>query len=284
MESWPSGLPNLCLHGPQNTGKLWHTERPSHCQLCWQEFLPQYKVNMVYIPSPENTVTDALSRLPKDSADVSPLHESWWSPVAAILSISTDQTVLDAIKCGHAVDEYCLKVSNSNMPGTKCVNEPWYIGDHLLMPHIGDIHENLFRLAHDTLSHFGANKSYATLCDTYFWPNMWCDLEKVYIPSCQDCQRNKSHTTKAPRPLHPLPVLDDHGTSVAIDFVGPLKLDQGFNCILMITDQLGANIHIIPTHIDINAKDLAVLLWILGFPSSLNYICISYVLQLLLVT
>ena len=83
------------------------------------------------------------------------------------------------------------------------------------------------------------------------------DLEKSYILSCQDYQWNKSWITKAPGPLHPLPVPDGHGTSVATDFVGPLKPDNGFDCILTITDCLNADIHMVPTHIDINADDLA---------------------------
>jgi len=86
---------------------------------------------MVYILSPENCVTYAIH--------TPPLYESWGSPVAAILSISTDQTVLDAIKCGYAVDEYCQKITNSTIAGTKCVNGLWYIGDCLLIPHIGNI-------------------------------------------------------------------------------------------------------------------------------------------------
>jgi hypothetical protein len=191
---------------------------------------------MIYIPGPDNTVADALSRLPEDTVPELQLHESWGSPVAAVLSISTDQTVLNTIKCGYTVGEYCLKIAKSSIPGTKCVNGLWYVGDRLLIPRVGDICENLFRLAHDALGHFGADKSYAILRDVYYWPNMRCDLEKAYIPSCQDCQRNKSRTTKAPGPLHPLPVLDGRGSSVAMDFVRPLKPDQGFDCILTITD------------------------------------------------
>ena len=30
----------------------------------------------------------------------------------------------------------------------------------------------LFWLAHDSLGHFGADRSYASLCDAYYWPNM----------------------------------------------------------------------------------------------------------------
>jgi len=85
------------------------------------------------------------------------------------------------------------------------------------------------------------------------------DLEKAYIPSCQDFQHNKLHTTKAPGPLHPHPIPDSHGSSIAMDFVGPLKPDEGFDCILTITNCLGADIHIVPTTMDISAENLAVL-------------------------
>jgi RNase H-like domain found in reverse transcriptase len=49
----------------------------SHCQLCWQEFLFQYKINMVYIAGPDNSVADAFSRLPNNAAYVPSLHEYW---------------------------------------------------------------------------------------------------------------------------------------------------------------------------------------------------------------
>ena len=73
-----------------------------------------------------------------------PIHETWSSSVNAILSVATDQTVLDTIKAGYASDAYCLKVANSHMPGTQCINGLWYIGDRLLIPRIGDVRENSF--------------------------------------------------------------------------------------------------------------------------------------------
>jgi hypothetical protein len=90
---------------------------------------------MVYIPGPDNNVADALSWLPDDPTVTSPmLHESWWTPVAAVLSITMGQTVLDAIKCRYTSDDYCIKISKSGMASTKCVNGLWYIGDRLLIP------------------------------------------------------------------------------------------------------------------------------------------------------
>lgn len=111
------------------------------------------------------------------------------------------------------------------------------------------------------IGHFGADKSYASLWDAYYWPNMWLDLEKAYVPLCTDCQCNKSWTTKAPGLLHPLPIPDECGDSVALDFIGPLPKDQGSNCILTMTDCLGSDIHIIPTCTDALAEDVALLVF-----------------------
>ena len=84
------------------------------------------------------------------------------------------------------------------------------------------------------------------------------DLEKAYIPSCPDCLQNKSVTTKPAGLLHPLPVSDCRGSSIAIDFIGPLPIDEGYDSLLTITDRLGVDIRIVPTNTNITAEDLAL--------------------------
>lgn len=123
--------------------------------------------------------------------------------------------------------------------------------------HTGSIWEDLFCLTHDASGHLGADKSYATLCDAYYWPNMQWDLEKAYIPLCTECLWNKSTTQKQTGPLHPLPIPQDWEDSVAMDFIGPL--DEGFDCILSMTDRLGSDVRIIPTRTNITAEELALL-------------------------
>jgi hypothetical protein len=86
---------------------------------------------------------------------------------------------------------------------------------------------------------------------------MRAELENAYVPSCVDCQWNKSRTKKVPGPLHPLPVPESQGDSVAIDFIGPLPVDEGFNCIVTMTDRLGSDVRIMPTRLDISAEDFA---------------------------
>ncbi len=84
------------------------------------------------------------------------------------------------------------------------------------------------------------------------------DLEKGYIAGCADCQRNKSPTTKPRGPLHPLPVPDRRCDSVAIDFIGPLPSDDGYDTIIKITDRLGSDIRLIPFHSTATAEQLAL--------------------------
>lgn len=74
-----------------------------------------------------------------------------------------------------------------------------------------------------------------------------------------ECQCNKGKTTRKAGPLHPLPIPERRGDSVAIDFVGPLPLDDGFDCIVTMTDRLGSDIQIAPTNTTVTAEKFAVI-------------------------
>jgi hypothetical protein len=87
------------------------------------------------------------------------------------------------------------------------------------------------------------------------------NIEESYIPSCTcaECLQNKSCTTKPAGPLHPLPILDGHGDSIVMDFISPLPVDEGYNCILSILDHIGLDVHIVPTCMNITAEELATI-------------------------
>ncbi|KAF7339146.1 Reverse transcriptase-RNase H-integrase [Mycena venus] len=183
-------------------------------------------------------------------------------PIASVLKVTADAKILDSIRKGYASDPWCSKLSSASagMPGLTYRDELWFIADRLIIPRVNNLREILFQLAHDNLGHFGFDKSYKALRDAYYWPNMRTDLEKAYIPGCPDCQRNKGRTAKRKAgPLHPLPIPDQRGDSVAIDFIGPLPIDQGFNCIVTFTCRLGSDVRIIPTTTKLTAPELAVL-------------------------
>ena len=58
-------------------------------------------------------------------------------------------------------------------------------------------------------------------------------------------------------PLHPLPIPEQWGDSVAIDFIGPLPMDGEFNSIITFTDCLNSDLQIITSNINLTAKQLA---------------------------
>ena len=178
--------------------------------------------------------------------------------VCSTMSISADKTFLDEIKASYQEDNWVTKTlaeARPSLPGIKLVNGLWYVGDCLIIPCVGNICETLFRLAHNVLGHFGFDKTYASLCELYYWPNIRKELEMSYVPGCMDCQQNKSATSKPCSPLHPLPIPDARRDSVAIDFSGPLLPDSGFTSL---TDRLGSNIHIIPSNTSMTAEELAL--------------------------
>ena len=84
---------------------------------------------------------------------------------------------------------------------------------------------------------------------------MCAELENAYVPGCGTCQRNKSFMKHRAGPLHPLPIPDKCDDSIAIDFIGLLPGDEGYNCIITIADRLGSDIRLIPTTTDISAEE-----------------------------
>ena len=168
--------------------------------------------------------------------------------LAAVLSISSDNTILRAIWERYDLDPFCIKLKKSptSCLGLTIIDNLLYINRHLVIPWHGDIRQGLFILVHNSLGHFSFEKSYRSLKDSYYWPNMHKDLEKVYIPFCVACQQNKGTIQKPVGPLHPTSVLDNWFKSIAINFIGPLPKDEGFDGIIMITDMLGVDHQIIP--------------------------------------
>ena len=171
-------------------------------------------------------------------------------------SIQNDPALLKEIQTGYMHDPFTKKAMDPSLRslGIQERNGLLFWKERLIIPRHNNLREVFFRLAHDSLGHFGFDKSYEALRHSYYWPNMRQELENAYIPACEDCQRNKSRTVKTPGPLHPLPIPDQRGDTIAIDFVGPLPEDQGFNGLATVTDTIGSDIRLIPIRMNVTAE------------------------------
>lgn len=120
------------------------------------EYLSQFDMTIVYIRGEDNTVADALSCMPDvantdqvEDVDVADPHgelQIKQATINTILTVSADESFLHDICKGYAKDDFFHKllVADSSMPGIHYLNGLWYIGDHLIIPCYGTLHEDLF--------------------------------------------------------------------------------------------------------------------------------------------
>jgi hypothetical protein len=246
----------------------------SRRQMRWSMYLADFDYDITYIRGEDNTAADALSRMP--DAPPNPMlaacalaytrsPSTTRAVAAATLEITADESLLRDIIAGYENDDFAKQLKKDikagSIKGARDENNLLYVGRRLLIPNVPQIRELLYNLAHDTLGHFGFDKSYEALRDSYYWPNMRRDLDLAYIPSCSPCQRNKSRTSKPTGPLHPLPVPDARFDAVALDFVGPLPEEGGKDTILTMTDLLGAEVRLAPLHSTATAAEVALVLF-----------------------
>ena len=126
----------------------------SRRQARWQEFLAEYDFDIRYVKGEENTVADALSRMPEDGNDSGGI-------VAATMAVSVDDQLSKDIWAGYGTDAFCQRIlkNQDSFPTVKVIDGLIYIGSRLVIPRVGSIRERLFQMAHDALGHFGADKT-----------------------------------------------------------------------------------------------------------------------------
>jgi hypothetical protein len=224
----------------------------SRCQAHWAEYLAHFDLTISYLKGEENTGADALSHLHVEDELIT---TSTAATVTSALQISIDDSFKSDIVTGYVDDPFCKKLLAlvGSLPGLEQRDGLLFVTGRLVIPHVNPLREHLFHLAHDTSGHFGSDKTYATLRTSYYWPNMRHDLVK--------CMCNKSLTTPIAGPLPPLSIPDTHGDSMAIDFIGPLPEDKGFNMIVTMMDQLNTDMRIIPCWDTVSTEQFAVLLF-----------------------
>ncbi|SCZ91567.1 BZ3500_MvSof-1268-A1-R1_Chr1-2g01494 [Microbotryum saponariae] len=175
----------------------------------------------------ENIVADAMSRYS--------FPEPLPVIVANISQVSLSDVVKQQIVDAYKTDTFCQQALNniaSVASEFKIIDTLLYLRGRLVIPLLAPLRESILHDAHDALGHLGDVKMYQTVIQTYFWPNM------------------SRHVKQYVQQLRPM-------TDIAVDFVGPLPTNKGFDRVLTITDRLSGYVHLIPAREADTAADVA---------------------------
>jgi len=112
-----------------------------------------------------------------------------------------------------------------------------------------NLRQKIIQEAHDSLysGHFGTAKTAHRLLKQFYWPEIRKDVED-YCRSCILCQRNKPANRKPIGLLQPMELPFYPWKYVSIDYITNLpKTVDGYDCIMVVVDQLTKRAHFIPT-------------------------------------
>jgi hypothetical protein len=119
-------------------------------------------------------------------------------------------------------------------------------GNQLCIPKCS-MRENLLKEKHSggLVGHFGHDKTFAKLNESYFWPGMRADI-KIFVDRCRICQHSKGKRQNAGF-YQPLPIPERSWDAVSMDFIlGLPRTQRGFDSIFVVVDRFSKMAHFIP--------------------------------------
>jgi hypothetical protein len=147
-------------------------------------------------------------------------------------------------------------------------------GDEVLcIPRARELVTEIIDQAHDTLGHYGDQRTAEYICRWYWWPLVARDACE-FCKTCEACQRAKVSNQQPAGKLHSLPIPTKPWDSIGMDFVGPFPESHGFNYLWVIMCRMTSMVHLIPVHTSMTASKLSwiyrrEIVWLHGLPSSI---------------
>ncbi|GBG61001.1 hypothetical protein CBR_g18597 [Chara braunii] len=201
----------------------------------WIEVIEQYDFEPQYIKGEYNKVVDALSRRRDFSgALITEFGLAEDVTRSMVEAYREDQFMSEIIRRLEAKD----KVTSAEF---ELVNGLLFLekaGNKRLCVSNWESLRSLFLVeCHDATGHFGFEKTAANLLQRFWWPTMMRDA-KLYVETCQVCQRDKPRTQAPLELLKPLPIPERSGESLSMDFMDTLVTSKsGMRHIFVIGDR-----------------------------------------------
>ncbi|SCV68082.1 BQ2448_203 [Microbotryum intermedium] len=148
----------------------------SRRQARWIDTLAEFDYDLKYLPGPKNVVADAMSRYS--------FPDPPSSPVAAISQVTLSDAVKQQIVKAYKTNPFCQQAFvniASVMLEFKIIDKLLYLRGRLVIPLLAPLRDM---------------KTYQTVRQAYFWPNMLQDVKNC-VQQCNSCQRTKACTTRS---------------------------------------------------------------------------------------
>jgi hypothetical protein len=121
-------------------------------------------------------------------------------------------------------------------------------GNQLCIPNCS-MRENLLKEKHSggLAGHFGHDKTFAKLNESYFWPGMRVDVKR-FVERCRIFQHSKGRKQNVGF-YQPLPISERPWEAISMDFVlGFPRTQRGVDSIFVVVDSFSKMAHFIPCH------------------------------------
>ncbi|GBG66908.1 hypothetical protein CBR_g72663 [Chara braunii] len=201
----------------------------------WIEVIEQYDFEPQYIKGEYNKVADALSRRP-DFLGVLSTEFGFGDNVTRSLveTYREDLFMVEIIRRLEAKD----KATSTDF---ELVNDLLFLekagNKRLCVPNRESLRSLFLGECHDVTGQFDYKKTATNLLQQFWWPTMMRDA-KLYVETCQVCQRDKPRTQAPLGLLKPLSIPERPGESLSMDFMDTLVTSKsGIRYVYVIVDR-----------------------------------------------